>query len=112
VSIVAVPSVKLGVTVRPPDTALSSVTVNVIPAPSAAEASAMVNAGASSSLSSLLSLSSSSSTIVPVAVLVVNVTRCSFRGTMRTVNVSSGSGWSSSIVRIVHVTVSPALPAN
>ena len=53
---VAVPSVKLGVTVSPPDTALSSVTVNVIWSPSLADASAIVRAGVSSSR------------IVPVAV--------------------------------------------
>ena len=42
---VAVPSVKLGVTVRPPDTAASSVTVKVSASPSSAEESAMVTAG-------------------------------------------------------------------
>ena len=44
--LVAVPPVKLGVTVSPPDTALSNVTVKVIDSPSAAEASAMVRARA------------------------------------------------------------------
>ena len=39
------PSVKLGVTVKPPETALSSVTVKVIESPSLAEASAIVTAG-------------------------------------------------------------------
>ena len=42
---VAVPSVKSGVTVKPPDTAWSSVTVKVIASPSAALASAIVTAG-------------------------------------------------------------------
>ena len=42
---VAVPSVKLGVTVRPPDTARSSVTVKVSASPSVAEVSATVSVG-------------------------------------------------------------------
>ena len=42
----AVTSVKLGVTVSPPATASSSVTVKVIESPSPAEASAIVTAGA------------------------------------------------------------------
>ena len=95
----AVPSVKLGVTVRPPDTAASSVTVNVIPSPSVAEASAMVNAG----LSSLV--------IVPVAVSVA-VTVTEAPDTLRpTVNVSSDSTSVSSVVAAVKVCVSPAVPA-
>ena len=45
----AVPSVKLGVTLKPPTTALSSVAVKVIALPSAAEASVIVTFAASSS---------------------------------------------------------------
>ncbi len=95
---VAVPSVKLGVTVRPPDTALSSVTVNAIPSPSSAEASSMVNAGALSSLR-----------IVPVAVSVVVIE--AFVAVRLTVNVSSGSNAASSVVATVKLFVSPAVPA-
>ena len=40
---VAVPSVKPGVTVKPPGTVMSSVTVNVSPSPSSADVSSMVN---------------------------------------------------------------------
>ena len=43
---VAVPSVNEGVTVNPPATASSSVTVNVIESPSSADASAIVRAAA------------------------------------------------------------------
>ena len=96
---VAVTSVKLGVTVSPPDTALSSVTVKVIESPSAALASAMVTAG------------SSSLVIVPVAVSVAS-TVAEVSDTARlTVKVSSGSSAVSSVVETVNVCVSPALPA-
>ena len=98
--LVAVTSVKLGVTVRPPGTALSSVTVNVIASPSSADASAIVTAGAASS-----------SVIVPVAVSAV-VTGNDVPETLRrTVNVSSGSASASSVVTTVNVCVSPAVPA-
>ena len=42
---VAVTSLKLGVTVKPPDTALSSLTVNAIESPSPADASEIVTSG-------------------------------------------------------------------
>ena len=96
---VAVTSVKLGVTVSPPDTALSSVTVNVIESPSAAEASAIVRAG--------LSLSR----IVPVAVS-VTLTGVPSETLRLTVNVSAASLSSSSTVDTVKVCVSPAVPTN
>ena len=97
---VAVTSVKLGVTVRPPDTALSSVAVKVSGSPSAARASAIVTSGAPSS-----------SVIVPVAVSVA-VTGNDVPETLRrTVNVSSVSAPASSVVATVNVCVSPAVPA-
>ena len=90
---------KRGVTVRPPATALSSVTVNVIKSPSSADASATVNAGAGSSL-----------TIVPVAG--VAVTASDVPETLRlTVKVSSGSWTASSVVSTSRVFDSPAVPA-
>ena len=95
---VAVPSLKLGVTVSPPDTALSSVTVKVRESPSAALSSAIVTAGVSSSV------------IVPVD-LSVAVTVVSVPETSRpTVNVSSSSTSPSSVVATVKVCVSPLLP--
>ena len=98
---VAVPSVKLGVTVRPPDTALSSVTVKVRESPSAALASAIVTAGPASS-----------SMIVPFAVSVA-FTVVEVPETVRpTVNVSSVSMPASSVVATVNVCFSPAVPAN
>ncbi len=95
---VAVTSVKLGSTVNPPGTALSSVTVNVIPSPSLAEASAMVRVGWSSLR------------IVPVAVSLA-VTVADVPDTPRlTVNVSSASTMASSVVATVKVLVSRAFP--
>ena len=95
------PSVKRGVTVSPPGTALSSVTVNSIPSPSSAEASSMVTAGGTWS----------SSVIVPVAVPVA-VTVAEVPDTLRaTVKVSSDSSSLSSLVATVKVCVSPAVPA-
>ena len=94
----AVPSVKLGVTVRPPDTAAFSVTVNVIVSPSEALASAIVTAG----LSSLV--------MVPVAVEVA-VTLWVVPETARpTVKVSSPSTSASSVVETSNVCVSLAVP--
>ena len=93
-------SVKLGVTFRPPDTAFSSVTVNVIESPSLAEASSMVTAVLSSSLTA------------PVAVSVA-VTAAVVSDTARpTVNVSFGSTSVSSVVVTVKLCVSPAVPVN
>ena len=95
-------SVKLGVTVRPPDTALSSVTVKLNESPSLAETSAMVTAA--SAPSSLV--------IVPVAVSVA-VTVAVVPDTARpTVNVSWCSLSVSSVVATVKLCVSPAVPAN
>ena len=94
-------SVKLGVTVRPPDTALSRVTVKVRASPSAALASAIVTAGGTPS----------SLVIVPVAVSVV-FTFCSVSETARPmVNVSSSSASVSSVVATVKLCFSPAVPA-
>ena len=90
----AVPSVKLGVTVRPPETALSSVTVNVIWSPSLDDASAMVRAGGESSLR-----------IVPVPVARVRSTPFRSSRAKVTVKVSSASTTSSSMVATVMVRV-------
>ena len=93
---------KLGVTFNPPDTALSSVTVNVIESPSSAEASAMVTAAKAPS----------SFVIVPVAVSVA-VTDAEVPDTARlTVNVSWCSLTVSSVVETVKLCVSPAVPVN
>ena len=78
---VAVPSVKLGVPVKPVSVALSSVSVKVIDSPSLAEAAAIVTCAGMSS-----------SSIVPVAVSLA-VTIAWVPETARlTVNVSSTSG--------------------
>ena len=61
------PSVKEGVTVNPPWTALSRVTVNVIMSPSVAEASPMVTPALPSSS---VSVTSVPVTVSPVAVVV------------------------------------------
>ena len=92
---VAVPSVKVGVTVSPRGTALSSVSVNIIRSPSVAEASVTLTAGGPSS-----------SRIVPVA-----VATCVPDALSLMVKVSSSSSSSSSIVATVKVFVSPAVPA-
>ena len=93
-------SVKLGVTVNPPDTALSSVTVNVITPPSPTIESSIVTAG-----------SLSSSRIFPVAVSVA-VTVFDVPETVRpTVKVSSDSSSASSVVATVKVFVSSFVPA-
>ena len=97
----AVTSVKDGVTVRPPSTALSSVTVNVIASPSLAEASSIVTAALPSSF-----------VIVPVAVSVA-VTPAVVSDTARlTVKVSAASTTASSVVATVKLCVSPAVPVN
>ena len=92
---------KLGVTVSPPDTALSSVTVNVIESPSSARShrrwSPPVRRRPRSS---------------PVAVSVaVNRPPSSPRPSAPTVNVSSASESVSSVVETVKLCVSPAVPA-
>ena len=97
--LVAVPSVKLGVTVKPPETALSRVTVKLIESPSLAEASAMVTAGWSSLV------------IVPVAVSVAVTVAVAPDTARLTVKVSSGSTAVSSVVVTVKLWVSPAVPA-
>ena len=94
----AVPSVKLGVTVKPSGTALSSETVNVIASPSSALASAIVTVA----LSSLV--------IVPVAVEVAVTSWVVPETAKPTVKVSSSSISSSSLVETVNVCVSPAVP--
>ena len=96
---VAVTSVKLGVTVRPPDTGLSRVTVNVMAPPSLPFASSIVTAGGLSS-----------STIVAVAEDVATVSEVP--ETVRpTVKVSSDSRRVSSVVATVKVCDSSAAPA-
>ena len=93
---------KLGVTVRPPGTALSRVTVKEIASPSSALASAMVTV-AGGAVSSLV--------IVPVAVEVA-VTLWVVPETARpTVNVSFSSTSVSSVVDTLNVCVSLAVPA-
>ena len=99
--LLAVPSVKLGVTVKPPATAWSSVAVKVIASPSSADASAIVSDAASSSR------------IVPVAMSVAITTAFADGGpstSRRTVKVSSASPTASSVVGTVKVCVSPLLP--
>ena len=97
---VAVTSVKPGVTVRPPDTARSSVTVNVICSPSAADASSIVT----------VAKAPSSLVIVPVAVSVAATSVAAPETSRFTMNVSSGSASASSVVATVNVFVSPAVP--
>ena len=100
---VAVPSVKLGVTLRPPDTREDSATVNVSVSPSAADTSAIVTSGTMTPVSL--------SRILPVPVSVA-VTVSVVPETVRlTVNVSSSSGLSSSGSATVKVRVSPHVPA-
>ena len=95
-------SVKLGVTVSPPVTALSSVTVNVIWSPSLADASAIVTAASAPS----------SSVIVPVASSVAVTVAVASDTARPTVNVSWCSLSVSSVVETVNVCVSPAVPVN
>ena len=95
---------KLGVTVKPPATALSNVTVNVIESPSLADASAIVTSGVTPDFPS-------SSVIVPVAVSVAVTVSCVPETVRFTVNVSSGSTSVSSVVATVKVCVSPTVPA-
>ena len=97
----AVTSVKPGVTVRPPDTALSSATVNVSESPSAALTSSIVTAGSAPS----------SFVIVPVALSVADTSACVPERARPTVNTSSSSATASSVVATVKVCVSPAVPA-
>ena len=100
--LVAEASVKLGVTVKPSGTALSSVAVNVIASPSSAAASATVNMARESRLSSRM---------VPVAVSVA-VTANDVPERLRlTVKVSSDASTVSAMVATAKVCVSPALPA-
>ena len=95
------PSVNEGVTVRPPDTAASSVTVNVIASPSEALASAIVTAG-TGAVSSLV--------MVPVAVDVAVTLWVVPETANPTVNVSSLSISESSVVETLKVCVSLAVP--
>ena len=95
---VAVPSVKVGVTVRPPATALSKVTVKGMDLPSVALPPTMVRVA----LSSLL--------IVPVAVEVAVTLWVVPEILKPTVNVSSASISSSSLVETLKLCVSPAVP--
>ena len=92
---------KPGVTVNPPDTALCSVTANVIGSPSSADASDTVTAG--EALASM---------IVPVAESGAVTRRDVPETESPTVNVSICSSVLSSAVATVKVCVSPALPAN
>ena len=96
---VAVPSAKLGVTVKPPCTALSTVTANEIAEPSVFDALPMDTVAVSSLV------------IVPVAVSLA-VTVSDVPETARpTVNVSPASTTSSSVVVTVKVCCSPFVPA-
>ena len=90
---------KLGVTFRPPDTALSSVTVNVNGSPSLADASASVSVGASSS-----------SRIVPFAVGPASTFAEVPEMVMPTKKASLPSSSVSSIVATVKVCVSSFVP--
>ena len=94
----AVPSVKLGVTVRPPVTALLSTTAKVLWLPSDAQASPISTAAPSSSM------------IVPVAVSVAATTVDVPETVSPTVNVSCSAS-ASAVVATVNVCVSPAVPA-
>ena len=94
----AVPSVKLGVTVKPPCTALSSVTVKVMLSPSDALALLIVTAA----LSSLL--------MVPVPVSVAVTPEGALETLKPTVKVSLASNTASSVVETVKVLVSLAVP--
>ena len=96
--LVAVPSVKLGVTLKPSHTGLSSLTVNDSWSPSSADASVIVTAGAVSS-----------SKIVPVAVLAVTASEVPVTDRL-TVKVSSDSSSVSWVVATEKVCVSPAFP--
>ena len=91
------PSVNEGVTVSPPWTALSRVTVNVIMSPSAAEALSMVTAALPSSSLRVTSV------LVKVSVVTVVVPE--------TDSVSSPSTTASSVGVSENVTVSAVLPA-
>ena len=92
------PSVKLGVTVSPPCTALSRVTVKVISEPSEALASSIVTSAASSLL------------MVPVPVS-VDVTPDGASDTLKlTVKVSLASNTTSAVVATLKLFVSPAVP--
>ena len=72
---VAVPSVKPGVTVRPPGTARSRVTLKVSASPSVAEASAIVTLGAVESQAAVAATFSGGPVLRPsVAVLASTVT--------------------------------------
>ena len=94
-----VPSVKLGVTVKPPTTALSTITVKVIESPSVADASPTVRVAVSSLV------------IVPVAASVADMVITVSEMVRPTVKVSAASTTSSSVVATVKVFVSPAVPA-
>ena len=98
-------SVKLGVTVKPPCTALSSVTVKVMSPPSSALALLMVTVA-------LSVLFEASSLMVPVPVS-VDVTPEGASETLRpTVKVSLVSTTASCVVETVKVLVSLAVPSN
>ena len=94
------PLLRLGVTVRPPDTALSSVTVKVIESPSSALASSIVTAAKSPS----------SFVMVPFAVSVAPTAACVPETARLTMKLSLRSASVSSIVATVKVCVSPAVP--
>ena len=95
----AVPSAKLGVTVKPPCTALSRDTRIEIAVPSRLDADATATTAASSS------------SIVPVAVSVAVTVSDVPETVSPTVNVSSASTTSSPAVATVKLFFSPAVPA-
>ena len=98
---------KLGVSVKPPGTALSSVTEKERASPSSARALVAVT---EAETAGVLSDAVSSLVIVPVAVSLA-VTGCVVPETVRaTVKVSSASTSSSSVVATLNACVSPAVP--
>ena len=105
---VAVTSVKLGVTVRPPGTTLSSVTVNASEPPSLASASATVRIGVSSSL--IVPVPATTAIASPSPVYHHHGSDC--ERVSPTVRVSASSGIESSFVQIEKCFFSPAVPAN
>ena len=92
-------SVKLGVTVKPPCTALSTVTTNEIAAPSVLDALPIDTVALPSSL-----------VIVPVAVSLAVTVSVVPETAKPTVNVSPASTTSSSLVDTVKVCCSPFAP--
>ena len=108
---VAVTLVKLGVTVSPPETALPSVTVNVIGSPSSAEASAIVTSGGAGSSLTIVPIAWSSVTMSAGLTPLLNKPVLGIEETPRLrLNVSSASKSESSMVATETVCASFAFP--